>query len=382
MTGQGPRTTFILERSVGKLSWVGKRSQERAEPLSCVLSSASAEAAVQRLGETQSTAACFCSFLKTDGAPLRLAVGVGIWGGCVDPAKVWAQEHKAAQMRPAAPAGRHRWWTFPLLAHVTPQPRRRSRDPHHVTPISTSDWLSAITCRRRGAGRAAAVATATGGGGGQVGRAAPVSLCCRAPSGLRFGSGGAGWGGALCGPLCCLLAPPSSCIAAEPGGAAQRWATCWLTKLSCWDWWERLVFSSVLPRSEASRAPSAALPLGSDALKTRSAIRPRVGCSHRSHGLLYGSEGHRCPRGAWKHPAATTTAKASLSSAWDCWGGGGEGWCVIQWLCVAGGGRKAADLFFRAVLSRPLVWPMRPQMWVVGSPTAVCECCCEGEGHA
>lgn len=108
MTGQGPRTTFILERSVGKLSWVGKRSQERAEPLSCVLSSASAEAAVQRLGETQSTAACFCSFLKTDGAPLRLAVGVGIWGGCVDPAKVWAQEHKAAQMRPAAQAGRHR----------------------------------------------------------------------------------------------------------------------------------------------------------------------------------------------------------------------------------------------------------------------------------
>lgn len=64
--------------------------------------------------------------------------------------------------------------------------------PHHVTLISTSDWLSAITCRRRGAGRAAAVATATGGGGGQVGRAAPVSLCCRAPSGLRFGSGGAG----------------------------------------------------------------------------------------------------------------------------------------------------------------------------------------------
>lgn len=108
MTGQGPRTTFILERSVGKLSWVGKRSQERAEPLSCVLSSASAEAAVQRLGETQSTAACFCSFLKTDGAPLRLAVGVGIWGGCVDPAKVWAQEHKAAQMRPAAQAGRQR----------------------------------------------------------------------------------------------------------------------------------------------------------------------------------------------------------------------------------------------------------------------------------
>lgn len=189
MTGQGPRTTFILERSVGKLSWVGKRSQERAEPLSCVLSSASAsaEAAVQRLGQMQSAAACFCSFLKTDGAPLRLAVGVGIWGGCVDPAKVWAQEHKAAQMRPAAQAGRHRWWTFLLLAHVTPQPRRRSRDPHHVTPISTSDWLSAITCRRRGAGRAAAVATATGGGGGQVGRAGVVLLPCteRIPVRLR-----------------------------------------------------------------------------------------------------------------------------------------------------------------------------------------------------
>ena len=64
--------------------------------------------------------------------------------------------------------------------------------PHHVTLISTSDWLSAITCRRRGAGRAAAVATATGGGGGQVGRAAPrragvALLPCteRAPVRLR-----------------------------------------------------------------------------------------------------------------------------------------------------------------------------------------------------
>lgn len=135
MTGQipAPWTTFILERSVGKLGWETVSGESRAsEPpgdLSfCFLSGWDSKAGAN--AEHRS----LCGFLKTDGASLR--PGVRIRGGRVHPAKVRAQEHKAAQATPARQP-HHRRQTVLLLAYAS-----RSREA--TTPVTWFHFPLAI----------------------------------------------------------------------------------------------------------------------------------------------------------------------------------------------------------------------------------------------